>query len=138
VARLDLDDRVEDLVARVRPVWFWASVAWLCFILAFWAFIGAMVFVPALIEQELPPGVLIWGSFWAFLGLGICYVSRDYLVRETLVFAGGKLTLKRNYLVFDLSESFRAEEVRDLRAVGPDNGTVEFEAGAGRVVCGRA
>ena len=59
----------------------------------------------------------------------LCYVSRDYLVRETLVFAGGKLTLKRNYLVFDLTESFRAEEVRDLRAVGPDNGTVEFEAG---------
>ena len=129
VGRLDLEDRGGDLEARVRPGWFWASVAWLCFILAFWAFIGALAFVPALIARELPRGVLIWGPFWAFSGLWICYVSRDYLVRETLVFTGGKLTLKRNYLVFDLSESFRAEEVRDLRAVGPDNGTVEFEAG---------
>lgn len=137
VGRLDLDDQGRDLEARVRPGWFWASVAWLCFVLAFWAFIGAMVFVPGLIARELSRGVLVWGLFWAFLGLYICYVSRDYLVRETLVFAGGKLTLKRNYLVFDLTESFRAEEVRDLRAVGPDNGTVEFEAG-GRTRCLRA
>jgi hypothetical protein len=129
VGRLDLDDRGEDLEARVRPGWFWASVAWLCFILAFWAFIGALVFVPALISREPPQGVLAWILFWALFGLWICYVSRDYLVRETLVFADGTLTLTRNYLVFDLTESFRAEGVRDLRAAGPDNGTAEFEAG---------
>jgi hypothetical protein len=129
VGRLDLDDRGGELVARVRPGWFWASVAWLFFIPAFWVFIGALVFVPALIARQLPRGVMIWGPFWAFSALWICYVSRDYLVRETLVFADGTLTLTRNYLVFDLTESFRAEGVRDLRAAGPDNGTVEFEAG---------
>jgi hypothetical protein len=129
VGRLDLDDRGEDLEARVRPGWFWASVAWLCFILAFWAFIGALVFVPALISREPPQGVLAWILFWALFGLWICYVSRDYLVRETLVFAGGKLTLKRYCLIVTLTESFRAEEVRDLRVAGMGNGTVEFEAG---------
>ena len=132
VGRLDLAERGGDLEARLRPGWFWASVAWLCFILAFWAFIGTMVLVPALLARPLPRGVLmIWGPFWAFFGLLICYVSGDYLVRETLVFDGGKLTLKRNYLVFGLSASFRAQEVRDVRAVGPGNGTVEFEAGGG-------
>ena len=132
VGRLDLDCRGEGFEARVRPGWFWASVAWSCFILAFWAFIGAMVLVPALLARPLPRGVLmIWGPFWAFFGLLICYVSRDYLVRETLVVAGDKLTLKRNYFVLALSASFRAEEVRDLRAVGPGNRTVEFEAGGG-------
>ena len=130
MGHLDLDERDGDLEARLRPGWFWASVAWLCFILAFWAFIGASVLVPALIARELPRGVLlIWGPFWTLVGLCICYVSRDYLVRETLVLTGGKLTLKRNYLVFALSASFRAQEVRDLRAVGPGNGTLEFEAG---------
>jgi hypothetical protein len=132
VGRLDLDCRGEGFEARVRPGWFWASVAWSCFILAFWAFIGAMVLVPALLARPLPSGVLmIWEPFWAFFGLLICYVSRDYLVRETLVVAGDKLTLKRNYFVLALSASFRAEEVRDLRAVGPGNGRVEFEAGGG-------
>jgi len=129
VGRLDLDDRGEDLEARLRPGWFWASVAWLCFILTFWAFIGALVFVPALITREPPRGMLAWILFWALFGLWICYVSRNYLVRETLVFARGKLTLKRNYLVVTLTESFRAEEVRDLRVAGRGNGTVEFEAG---------
>ena len=129
VGRLDLDERGEDLEARVRPGWFWVSFAWLCFILTFWSFIGALVFVPALIARELPRGVLIWGPFWAFSGLLICYVSREYLVRETLVFARGTLTLKRNYLIVTLTESFRAEEVRDLRAAGMGNGRVEFEAG---------
>ena len=129
VGRLDLAERGGDLEARLRPGWFWASVAWLCFILALWAFIGASVLVPALSARELSRGVLIWGPFWALVGLCICYVSRDYLVRETLILTGGKLTLKRNYLVFALTASFRAQEVRALQAVGPDNGTVEFEAG---------
>lgn len=129
VGRLDLDNRGEDLEARVKPGWFWASVAWLCFILAFWVFIGALVFVPALITQESPRGVLAWILVWALSGLFICYASREYLVREALVFAGGKLTLKRNYLVVTLTESFRAEEVRYLRVAGMGNGMVEFEAG---------
>ena len=133
VGHLDLDDRGEDLKARVRPVWFGPSVAWLCCILAFWAFIGGMFIVPALLARQLPRGevLMFWVPFWAFCGLLICYVSGDYVVRETLVVAGGKLTLKRNYLLFALSASFRAEEVRDLRAVGPGNGTVEFEVEGG-------
>ena len=109
VGRLDLAERGGDLEARLRPGWFWASVAWLCFILALWAFIGASVLVPALSARELSRGVLIWGPFWALVGLCICYVSRDYLVRETLILTGGKLTLKRNYLVFALTASFRAQ-----------------------------
>ena len=130
---LDLDDLGEGLEARVRPGWFGYSVAWLCFILAFWAFIGGMVIVPALLARQLPRGdvLMFWVPFWAFCGLLICYVSGDYVVRETLIVAGGKLTLKRNYLVFALSASFRAEEVRDLRAVGPGNGRVEIEVGDG-------
>jgi len=129
VGRLDLGDRGEDLKARVRPGWFGASVAWLCFILAFWAFIGAFTLPSVFYGQELSRDHLLWTLSWIAMLALICYVSGDYVVRETLVFAGGKLTLKRNYLVFVLTESFRAEEVRDLRAVGPDNGTVEFEAG---------
>ncbi len=132
VGHLALDDRGGDLEARVTPGWFWASVAWLCFCLLFWAFIGSLVFVPALITRELPRDALIWLLFWAFMGFWICYASRDYLVRETLVLTGGTLVLKRNYLVFTTTESFRAGEVRDVRASGLVNGTVEFEAG-GRI-----
>ena len=131
VGHLDLDDRGEDLEARVRPRWFGPSVVWLCFILAFWGFIGAFTLPSVFYGQELSRDYLLWALIWIAMGASICYVSGDYVVRETLVVAGGKLTLKRNYLVFALSASFRAEEVRDLRAVGPGNGTVEFEVEGG-------
>ena len=52
-----------------------------------------MVIVPALLARQLPRGdvLMFWVPFWAFCGLLICYVSGDYVVRETLVVAGGKL-----------------------------------------------
>jgi hypothetical protein len=131
VGHLDLDDRGEGLEARVWPGWFGPSVAWLCFILAFWGFIGAFTLPSVFYGQELSRDYLLWASIWIAMGAFICYVSGDYVVRETLIVAGGKLTLKRNYLVFALSASFRAEEVRDLRAVGPGNGRVEIKVGDG-------
>ena len=129
VDRLDLDDRGEDLEARVRPGWFWASVAWLCFIIAFWGFIGAFTLPSVFYGQELSRDYLLWALCWIAMVALICYASRDYIVTETFVLAGGRLTLKRNYLVVTLRESFCAEEVRDLRVAGRGNGTVEFEAG---------
>ena len=131
MGRLDLAERGGDLEARLRPGWFWASLAWLCFILAFWGFIGAFTLPSVFYGQELTRDYLLWALGWIAMVAWICYVSRDYVVRETLVVAGGKLTLKRNYLVFALSASFRTEEVWDLRVVGPDNGTVEFEVEGG-------
>jgi len=131
VGHLDLDDLGEGLEARARPGWFGPSVAWLCFILAFWGFIGAFTLPSVFYGQEVSRDYLLWALIWIAMGAFICYVSGDYVVRETLIVAGGKLTLKRNYLVFALSASFRAEEVQDLRAVGPGNGTVEFEVGGG-------
>jgi hypothetical protein len=131
VGHLDLDDRGEGLEARARPGGFGYSVAWLCFILAFWGFIGAFTLPSVFYGQELSRDYLLWALIWIAMGALICYVSGDYVVRETLVVAGGKLTLKRNYLVFALSASFRAEKVRDLRAVGPGNGRVEIEVGGG-------
>jgi hypothetical protein len=131
VGHLDLDDRGEGLEARARPGGFGYSVAWLCFILAFWGFIGAFTLPSVFYGQELSRDYLLWALIWIAMGALICYVSGDYVVRETLVVAGGKLTLERNYLVFALSASFRAEEVRDLRAVGPGNGRVEIEVGGG-------
>ena len=131
VGNLDLDDRCEGLEARVWSGWFGPSVAWLCFILAFWGFIGAFILPSVFYGQELSRDYLLWASIWIAMGAFICYVSGDYVVRETLIVAGGKMTLKRNYLVFALSASFRAEEVWDLRAVGPGNGRVEIEVGGG-------
>ena len=131
VGHLDLDDRGEGLEARVWSGRFGPSVAWLCFILAFWGFIGAFTLPSVFYGQELSRDYLLWASIWIAMGAFICYVGGDYVVRETLIVAGGKITLKRNYLVFALSASFRAEEVWDLRAVGPGNGRVEIEVGGG-------
>jgi hypothetical protein len=127
--RLALDDRGEKLEAHVRPRWFLASVAWFCFVVAFWVVIGALTLPAVFYGQELSRDYMLWGAIWIVMLVCICYVSRNYLITETLVLVGGVLTLKRSYLVFARTESFRAEEVENLRAAG--HGTVEFEAGGG-------
>jgi hypothetical protein len=114
---------------RIRSDWLWVSVVWLCLILAFWGFIGALILPAIFYGRDLSRDYLLWSVGWIVMVVWICYVSRDYLVTETLVLAGDVLTLNRNYLIFTSTESFRADEVENLRAAGIDDGTVEFEVG---------
>ena len=98
----------------------------------FWGVIGALTLPAVFYGQEFSRDNLLWGASWIVMLVWICYVSRNYLVTETLVLAGGALTLKRDYLIFARTETFRAEEVKNLRAAGPGDGRVEFEAGGRR------
>lgn len=102
----------------------------LLLVFAILASFGALTVPGMLADGEgLSISELVWVLFLVLTFPWLVFSNRDFFVLETLSFSGGVLALRRSYLgLFGKTQTFRVNELEDLRYGGLDDGTVEFEA----------
>lgn len=116
---------------RVRRYEVWAAGILLA---AYLAVVGILASLFASVASASEEGSTVPGwpivLPWVLVPtVAVLFLSRHLFVEEIITLSKGVLTLKRSYVVFTSSKSFRVEEVENLRNGGLDDGTIEFEVG---------